>query len=73
MSEEFKVKPHSELAGKEMVEYWRDGVFIAGIYPHLDGIRVVSKFMVGLRPEVGWPPAVILEIGKAGDTLSVGG
>lgn len=31
--EEFKIKPHNELPDKEMVEYWRDGKFVAGIYP----------------------------------------
>ncbi len=62
MSEEFKVKPHAELPDKEMVECWRDGIFIAGIYHHQDGIKVVSKYMVGPRPLGGWPPSILIEL-----------
>lgn len=62
--EEFKIKPHEELPDKTMVEYWRDGKFVAGIYPHQDGIRVVSKYMVGPKPEGGWPPAIVIEPAK---------
>lgn len=62
MSEEFKVKPHDVLPDKEMVEYWRDGKFVAGIYPHQDGIRVVSKYMVRTLPEGGLPSAVVIEL-----------
>jgi len=42
---EFRVKPHETLPGNQMVEFWRDGVFVAGIYPHEDGIRIVSKYI----------------------------
>lgn len=45
MAYEFKVRPHREEPGVEMVEVWRDGVFVAGIYPRPDGLRVFSKFM----------------------------
>ncbi len=62
MAEEFKVKPHKSSLGKEMIEYWRDGKFVAGIYPHQDGIRVVSKYMVGTKPEGGFPAAVVVEL-----------
>lgn len=31
-----------------MVEFWRDGVFVAAIYPHKDGIRIISKYMDGV-------------------------
>jgi len=64
--EEFKIKPHNELPDKEMVEYWRDGKFVAGIYPHQDGIRVVSKYMVGPKPDYGWPPAIVIELAGNG-------
>lgn len=63
MANEFKVKlGDTTLPNKEMVEYWRDGKFIAGIYPHQDGIRVVSKYMVGCKPEGGLPAAVVIEL-----------
>lgn len=65
--EMFKVSPHTALGGKTMVEYWRDGKFIAGIYPHQDGIRVVSKYMTGASVEKEpsmqrglWTPAAVI-------------
>ena len=62
MNEEFKVKPHGVLSGKEMVEYWRGGRFVAGIYPYQDGIRVVSKYLVRTPPEGGLPSSVVIEL-----------
>ncbi len=64
MPNEFKVKPHLELPDSEMVEYWRDGVFVAGIYPHEDGIRVVSKYLVRTLPQGGLPSSVVIELAK---------
>lgn len=60
MAEEFKVKPHGELPGKQMIEYWRGGVFVAGIYPHEDGIRVVSKFLGDVKLDPSFPPAAVI-------------
>jgi hypothetical protein len=60
--EEFRVRPHGRLPGKQMVEYWRSGEFIAGVYPHEDGIRVVSKFLVGVEPQPAFPPAVVIKL-----------
>ena len=51
MSYEFRVVPHVMLHGKQAVECWRDGKFVAGIYPHQDGIRIVSKFMTDVFKE----------------------
>ncbi len=71
MNYEFKVLPHSILPGKQMVECWRDGVFVAGIYPHQDGIRIVSKFMTDVGKETepamargSWLPAVVVKLGE---------
>ncbi len=61
---EFRVKPHGTLPGQQMIEFWRDGQFVAGIYPHQDGIRVVSKYMTGVSEEAGLPPAAIIFLGK---------
>jgi len=65
----FKISPHSVLGGKTMVEYWRDGKFIAGIYPHQDGIRVVSKYMTSASMEEEpamhqgqWLPAAVINL-----------
>lgn len=45
-----------------MVEYWRRRKFIAGIYPHQDGIRVVSKFITGVETDSSYPQAVIIRL-----------
>ncbi len=52
-------KSHPSTGG-EMVEVWDDGVFLASIYPHLDGIRIVSKYLDGVRHEPVQPPAVVI-------------
>jgi len=70
MNYEFRVVPHSMLPGKQAVECWRDGKFVAGIYPHQDGIRIVSKFMTDIIKESGPAyggqllPAVIVKLGE---------
>ncbi|GAI76569.1 unnamed protein product, partial [marine sediment metagenome] len=45
MDIELKVASHGVLPGKQMVECWQNGEFVAGIYPHEDGIRITSKYM----------------------------
>lgn len=71
MTYEFRVVPHSILPGKQAVECWRDGVFVAGIYPHFDGIRIVSKFMTDVweetepaRAQGSWLPAAFVKLGE---------
>ena len=51
MAYEFKVVDHKMLPGKQAVECWRDGVFVASIYPHRDGLRVISKYMLRVYQE----------------------
>lgn len=63
-SMEFKVRPHGILPGSQMVEVWRNGVFVAGVFPHEDGIRVLSKYMTRTVTEDGLPPAVVIYLGK---------
>ena len=64
MNDEFRVVPHSMLLGKQMVEFWRDGQFVAGIYPHEDGIRIVSKYLDGVEHEVGMPSSIVIKFSK---------
>ncbi len=71
MGYEFRVVPHSILQDKQAVECWRDGKFVAGIYPHQDGIRIVSKFMTDVSKEAEpayaggqWLPSAIVKLGK---------
>jgi len=61
---EFKVKPHGELPDTQMIEFWRNGVFVAGIYPCEKGIHVVSKYLDGTEYQPGHPPSVIVHLSK---------
>ncbi|KKM15094.1 hypothetical protein LCGC14_1699540 [marine sediment metagenome] len=61
---EFRVKPHKVSPGKQMIEFHRDGVFVAAIYPHEDGIRIVSKYMEGVKYESGSPRALVVKLSK---------
>lgn len=60
MEERFEVRHHGVLPDKMMVEYWRRGEFVAGIYPHRDGIRIVSRFITGVAEDPGWPPQSVV-------------
>jgi len=62
MEEIFKVRPHDRLLDKTMVEYWRGKEFVAGIYPHQDGIRIVSRFITGIAEDPGYPQAVVIKL-----------
>jgi len=62
MNCEFRVVPHSMIPGSQMVECWMDGRFVAGIYPHREGIRIVSKYMTDVSRETGPDDAGILEV-----------
>ncbi len=65
MGYQFKVHPHQVLPGNDVIECWRDGDFVASIYPHEDGLRVVSKYMTGVYKEkVSSPPAAIIKLKK---------
>lgn len=62
MAYELKVVGHRFLPGKKAVECWRDGVFVAGIYPHQDGIRIVSKYLDGVIEEHSFPPTAVIKL-----------
>ncbi|GAI90127.1 unnamed protein product [marine sediment metagenome] len=64
MTYELRVVPHSMLLGNQMAEFWRDGVFVAGIYPHEDGIQIVSKYMDGVKQVPGYPPTVVVHLSE---------
>jgi len=60
---EFRITTHT-VTGKPMVEVWKDGEFIAGIYVHEDGIRIVSKYLDGVEHETDMPPSVVIKFSK---------
>ncbi|GAJ15755.1 unnamed protein product, partial [marine sediment metagenome] len=69
MDIELKVASHGVLPGKQMVECWQNGEFVAGIYPHEDGIRITSKYMADVLKEeepsyhIGqWVPSAIIKL-----------
>lgn len=58
----FRVAENS-LGSAPMVEVWRDGEFVAAIYGHDKGVRVVSKYFDGVcYEEAGTPISVIVRL-----------
>jgi len=60
---EFRIATHT-LTGKPMVEVWKTGEFIASIYAHEDGLRIVSKYLDGVEHEVAMPPSIVVKFTK---------
>lgn len=60
---EFRIGTN-ELTQKPMVEALEDGQFIAGIYGHDDGIRIVSKYIDGVEHEPVYPPSIVIKLSK---------
>jgi hypothetical protein len=52
------------MTGKPMVEVWQDGEFIASIYGHEDGLRIVSKYLDGVEHEAATPPSIFIKFSK---------
>lgn len=71
MGIELRVASRIIPPGQQMVECWRDGKFVAGIYPHEDGIRIVSKYITDVVKEEEpvyhagqWLPSAIVKLGE---------
>lgn len=47
-------------AGEEMIEVSQDGRAIGRIYPHPEGVRIVSEYLDGVHHEAVMPPAVVV-------------
>ena len=60
---EFRITTHT-VTGKPMVEVWQDGEFIASIYGHEDGMRIVSKYLDGVAHKVDTPPSIVIKFSK---------
>ena len=60
---EFRLSTHS-MTERSMVEVWRDGIFVASIYEHEGGVRLVSKYYDGVEHDATYPPAVLIKLGK---------
>ncbi|MBA7519784.1 hypothetical protein ES705_11871 [subsurface metagenome] len=60
---EFRIATDT-VTGKPMVEVWRAWEFIAGIYAHEDGIRIVSKYLDGVEHEAATPPSIVVKFSK---------
>ena len=58
---EFRLSTHGPT-GEPMVEVWRDETFVASIYGHEQGVRVVSKYFDGVVYDPGSPPAVVIKL-----------
>lgn len=64
----FRLATHS-TTHKPMVEVWRDDTFVASIYGHQEGIRVVSKYYDGIQGEPGLPPSVVIKFSVGVDEV----
>ncbi len=60
---EFCVVPHSVLQGETLVECRRDGKLVACVYPHSEGLRIISRYMTGVVNEGGHVPSVVISLG----------
>jgi len=49
-----------------MVEVWHDDTFVAGIYGHEKGVRLVSKYLEGVIDDPGRLPAVVIILSEKG-------
>ena len=56
----FKLSTHS-ITDEPMVEVWRDDTFVASIYGHEEGVRLVSKYFDGVEMTLG-PHAVVIKL-----------
>jgi len=50
--------------GQEMIEVSQNGCVIGRIYPHPEGIRIVSEYLDGVQHEPGMPPAVVIRFSE---------
>jgi hypothetical protein len=57
-----KFKFGKEVLGeRQVVEVWKDDVFVASIYPHEKSITVVSKFLKKVVVDEKYPPEANIE------------
>ena len=54
------VMKHHKLTGGMVIEVFDDDVFVACVYPHEDGIRVVSKYLGTVRRDDDNPPSLTI-------------
>jgi hypothetical protein len=50
---EFKLGEHTISRGNAMIEIWRDGVFVAGIFPGEDRLKIVSHLIADVLYDDG--------------------
>lgn len=56
----FRITQHSRLPGQEIVEVRNDrNQLVAVVYPHAQGLHVVSKHMAGYAATIGVPQGVL--------------
>jgi len=57
----FRLSTHG-TTNEPMVEVWRDDTFVASIYGHEEGVRLVSKYFDGVEYDTDSPPAVVIKL-----------
>ena len=65
MDVSFVMREHHILGRGHMVcEVW-DGLRLMGVvYPHQDGIHIVSKYLNGAEPTVDFPPGILVKLNR---------
>ena len=61
----FRLSTHT-ATDQPMVEVWRDDTFVASIYVHEEGVRLVSKYFDGVVYDRGYPSAVVIKLASPG-------
>ena len=62
----FRLSTHTQTS-KPMVEVWRDDTFVASIYGHEEGVRLVSNYFEGVYYDPHdplSPPSVIIKLAE---------
>ena len=59
----FRLSTHG-ITDEPMVEVWRDDTFVASIYGHEDGMKIVSKYLDGIEHQVAMPPSIVIRFSK---------
>lgn len=48
--------------GQMVCEVWDGSRLVGVVYPHEDGIHVVSKYLNGTQPTSNFPPGVLVKL-----------
>jgi len=64
----FRIAPHGERPGEQMVEVWIGDQFVGALYPgdRDDEVKFVSKHLMSAVLDRAFPPAVLMMLNLQG-------